>query len=226
MWSYFLRWRMLLPVFLLLVALLPQCISVRMSDRNVSDFFAKRAGKPRFGYVGRPAGDGCADLQSYTNKLIIKPRKKSLLRRFSLTLLLFATALTGAFSQKTVFAPEGKAIRGYDPVAYFTESKPVPGDPKISYNHEGANWYFASEKNRDAFKANPVKYAPQYGGYCAFGTSRGYKAPTEADAWTIVDGKLYLNYNQKVRTGWDKDRTGYIEKADANWPTIKNNEPK
>ena len=115
----------------------------------------------------------------------------------------------------------GKALKGYDPVAYFTESKPVLGDPKIAYTYEGADWYFASEQNRDSFKADPEKYAPQYGGYCAYGTSQGHKAPTEADAWTINDGKLYLNYNTKVKTMWDKDRAGNIRKADTNWPTIK-----
>ncbi|HLL95924.1 MAG TPA: YHS domain-containing (seleno)protein [Spirosoma sp.] len=148
-----------------------------------------------------------------------------------LTILLLLS-ITTAFAQQPagrrseVFAPNGKAINGYDPVTYFTESKPVEGDPKIAYNYLGADWYFASEKNRDAFKADPEKYAPQYGGYCAFGTSRGYKAPTQADAWTITDDKLYLNYNTKVRTEWNKDQAGYIKKADANWPTIKDKDPK
>lgn len=141
--------------------------------------------------------------------------------------ILFLFSITTAFAQKSaVYAPDGKAIKGYDPVAYFTESKPVQGDPKVSYNYQGANWYFASSTNRDAFKANPEKYAPQYGGYCAFGTSKGYKAPTEADAFTIVDDKLYLNYNTKVRTEWQKDQAGYIKKANANWPTIKDKDSK
>ncbi len=148
--------------------------------------------------------------------------KANLIRLTILVLFAITTAFTAAVAQKTIFAPDGKAIKGYDPVAYFTESKPVQGDPKISYSYEGAEWYFASEKNRDAFKADPVKYAPQYGGYCAFGASKGYKAPTEADAWTIVDGKLYLNYNTKVRTEWNKDQPGYIQKADKNWVEIKN----
>lgn len=148
------------------------------------------------------------------------------LRLTFLILFVLTTAITAALAQKPVFAPDGKAIRGYDPVAYFTDSKPVPGKPNISYQYEGTDWYFASEKNRDAFKADPAKYAPQYGGYCAFGTSRGYKAPTQADAWTIVDGKLYLNYNTNVRTEWNKDQAGYIKKADANWPAIKDKEPK
>lgn len=142
-------------------------------------------------------------------------------------IVLLLLAVTPVLAQKSpVFAPDGKAIRGYDPVAYFTDGKPVPGNPAISYTYEGAEWLFASEKNRDAFKAAPEKYAPQYGGYCAFGASRGYKAPTEADAWSIVDGKLYLNYNQKVRTEWNKDQPGYIKKADANWLQIKGKDTK
>ena len=152
--------------------------------------------------------------------------KRHLLRLTIFALFSITAALT-AFAQKpAVYSVDGKAIRGYDPVAYFTESKPVPGDSTISYTYEGANWYFASEKNRETFKADPAKYAPQYGGYCAFGTSRGYKAPTEADAWTVADGKLYLNYNTKVRTEWKKDQAGCIKKADANWLTIKDNDPK
>ena len=142
--------------------------------------------------------------------------------RLTIVALLSITAALSAFAQKPpVYSVDGKAIRGYDPVAYFTAGKPTVGDPAISYDYEGAKWYFASPKNRDTFKADPVKYAPQYGGYCAFGASKGYKAPTEADAWTVTDGKLYLNYNTNVRTEWNKDQAGYIKKADANWPAIK-----
>lgn len=143
-------------------------------------------------------------------------------RILRLTLFALLVSVTASFAQKpVVYSIDGKAIHGYDPVAYFTDSKPVKGDSTITYAYDGATWLFANAKNRDAFKADPVKYAPQYGGYCAFGTSRGYKAPTEPDAWTIVDGKLYLNYNTKVRTEWDKDNPGYIQKADKNWVDIK-----
>jgi len=145
---------------------------------------------------------------------------KSTLFRFTLFALLFSG--TASFAQKlAVYSTSGKAIHGYDPVAYFTDGKPVRGDSTVTYTHEGATWQFATPAHRDAFKADPQKYTPQYGGYCAFGTSRGYKAPTEPDAWTIVDGKLYLNYNAKVRTDWNKDQSGYIQKADKNWPKIK-----
>ena len=138
-----------------------------------------------------------------------------------LTILVLFSMTTAFAQQSPVFAPAGKAIRGYDPVAYFTDSKPVLGDSTLSYTYQGATWYFANATNRDTFKADPDKYAPQYGGYCAYGTSQGHKAPTEADAWTINDGKLYFNYSKKVQTLWNKDRTGNISKADTNWPTIK-----
>lgn len=120
-----------------------------------------------------------------------------------------------------VYVKDGAAIGGYDAVAYFTEGKPIKGDSTFKVTYEGASWFFASKENADKFKAAPEKYAPQYGGYCAFGCSRGYKAKTSPDAWTIVDGKLYLNYNTEVRETWNNDHQGYIQKADANWPKVK-----
>jgi YHS domain-containing protein len=115
----------------------------------------------------------------------------------------------------------GLALKGYDPVAYFSEKKPVPGKPEFTARHEGATYRFASAANRDAFAAAPANYAPQYGGYCAFGAASGYKAPIEPDAWTVVDGKLYLNYNRSVRSQWSSDIPGFVRKADANWPAIR-----
>ncbi|MEQ8482327.1 MAG: YHS domain-containing (seleno)protein [Hoeflea sp.] len=111
----------------------------------------------------------------------------------------------------------GVAIEGHDPVAYFTMNEPVPGDPAITATHEGAVYRFSSEQNRTLFEADPAKYAPQYGGYCAYGAAKGYKAPVEVDKFSIVDGKLYLNYNGQVQGTWIKDTAGYIEKADAWW---------
>ena len=113
------------------------------------------------------------------------------------------------------------ALKGYDPVAYFTEGKPVQGKREFTAHHQGATYRFASAANRDAFLAGPAKYAPQYGGYCAYGMASGYKAPIEPDAWTIVDGRLYLNYNQSVRSRWSSDIPGFVRKADANWPTVR-----
>lgn len=136
-------------------------------------------------------------------------------------LVLLVSATTALAQTSPVFVKDGNAIRGYDAVAYFTEGKPVLGDSAYSYAWQGANWRFASAQNRDAFKANPEQYAPQYGGYCAYGTADGHKAPTQPDAWTVQDGKLYLNYNTKVKSLWNKDRPGYIQKADTNWPALK-----
>ena len=115
----------------------------------------------------------------------------------------------------------GLALKGYDPVAYFSENKPVKGRSEFTAQHEGATYRFASAANRDAFSAAPAQYSPQYGGYCAFGMASGYKAPIEPDAWTVVDGKLYLNYSQSVRRQWSSDIPGYLRKADANWPQLR-----
>jgi YHS domain-containing protein len=114
------------------------------------------------------------------------------------------------------------AIQGYDPVAYFKQAMPVSGRPEYSYKWKGAVWQFSSQMNLDDFKANPEKFAPQFGGYCAYGMAEGHKAPTSYDAWTILDGKLYLNYNKNVQGLWNMDRAGNIEKAVKNWPTVKN----
>jgi YHS domain-containing protein len=129
------------------------------------------------------------------------------------------------FAQKSaVFEKSGKAIRGYDPVAYFTDGKPVEGKDEFVYNWSNANWYFSSQQNLNLFKTNPGKYVPQYGGYCAYGLSRGYKASTVPEAWTIDNGKLYLNYSLSVRNDWDKNRQERIQKADSYWPQIKDKE--
>lgn len=113
------------------------------------------------------------------------------------------------------------AVDGYDPVAYFTEGKPVEGKKEHSFEWKGATWRFASAANRDLFAAAPEKYAPQYGGYCAWAVSQGYTADADPDAWKIVDGKLYLNYDKKVQAQWEKDVPGLIKKADENWPKLR-----
>jgi YHS domain-containing protein len=126
-----------------------------------------------------------------------------------------------AVQAQTNVDSSGLALKGYDPVAYFTENRPLAGKTEFTAQHEGATYRFASAANRDAFAAAPQKYAPQYGGYCAFGVAGGYKAPIEPEAWTVVDGKLYLNYNRSVRSKWSSDIPGFIRKGDANWPTVR-----
>ena len=118
-----------------------------------------------------------------------------------------------------VFIKDNKAIRGYDPVAYFKENRAVEGKAEFVYTWNNASWYFSSQQNLDSFKTDPEKYAPQYGGYCAYGMSEAHKAPTDAEAWTIINGKLYLNYNTKVRELWRKNPEERIEAADKNCQT-------
>ena len=142
-----------------------------------------------------------------------------------LTVGFFLMMTVSLLAQKSeVFKTDEGAIKGYDPVAYFKDAKPVKGYKKFAYMWKDADWYFASQQNLDLFKSNPEKYAPQYGGYCAYGTAAGHKASTEPQTWTIVDNKLYLNYNNEVKSMWIKDKPGYIKKANENWPTIKDKE--
>ena len=126
-----------------------------------------------------------------------------------------------AWSADHVFNQGGIAIRGYDPVAYFTEDMPVKGDPSNVHQWMGTTWQFANKANLDSFKNNPEKYAPQYGGYCAYAAAKDSIAPTDPDAWTIYDDKLYLNYSTSIRKRWLKDKNGYIKSADKNWPGLK-----
>lgn len=112
------------------------------------------------------------------------------------------------------------AVEGHDPVAYFTEGRPVEGSREFSTEYQGAEFRFASQENLDTFLADPEAYAPQYGGYCAWAISQGYTAKGDADLWRIVDGKLYLNYNRKVQQDWEQDIPGFIASADANWPAV------
>ncbi len=115
---------------------------------------------------------------------------------------------------------DGVAVGGYDPVAYFTEKRPVKGSPQITATHAGAEWRFASEENRDAFLAEPAKYAPAYGGYCSWAVAQGKLAKGDPQNWDIVDGRLYLNYNDNIQSRWRADIPGFIDKARKNWPGL------
>jgi len=154
-----------------------------------------------------------------------RSRRSRLARETALTAFIVGAALAAipaaAAEKDPVFTSRGNlAIRGYDPVAYFTEGKAVKGDKDLTLGWQGADWRFASAANRDLFSEEPEKYAPQYGGYCAWAVSRSYTAPTDPDAFTLVDGKLYLNYNKRVMRQWLEDRDANIELADQNWPAV------
>jgi hypothetical protein len=117
-------------------------------------------------------------------------------------------------------AADRLAIKGYDPVAYFTEGRPVEGSSEFEEVWNGARWRFATASHRDLFRADPDRYAPQYAGYCAFGVAQGLKLEIDPNSWTIVDGKLHLNYDRKTRDKWRKDQVANVEKADHVWPTL------
>jgi YHS domain-containing protein len=114
----------------------------------------------------------------------------------------------------------GVALKGYDAVAYFTEGKAVQGQAQFTFTWNGSVWRFASAEHRDLFMAMPEKYAPQFGGYCAWAVSQGYTADGDPEAWRMVDGKLYVNYSKRVQKRWEKDIRSNIAKGNANWPGV------
>lgn len=147
--------------------------------------------------------------------------KKILLSFLAITL--FATTLHAADAvNKSIWS--SVAIEGYDPVAYFIEKKPIKGKKEFTLNIKDgkhkAKWRFSSNKNLLLFKTNPDKYAPQYGGYCAYAVSQNSTAGIDPDAWTIVKEKLYLNYNKEIQDKWLKNQSDFIKKADLNWPQL------
>lgn len=134
----------------------------------------------------------------------------------------FALATVALAAEPPIFTPSGSgvAVSGYDAVAYMTEGRPRRGNPAITAKHAGVTWQFASPENRALFIANPEMYAPQYGGYCAYAVSQGYTAKADPEAWSVVGGRLYLNYDLSIRDRWDRNRDGYIRDANANWPRV------
>ncbi len=146
------------------------------------------------------------------------------MKAFKLVIFLFSTLIamhsfakeppieTGFFNNDAIYA--------YDTVAYFTQSKAVKGSEKYQTQWRGALWSFSSQQHLDMFKQEPEKYAPQYGGYCAYAMADGRLVGVDEEAFTIVDGKLYLNYSKSVMEDWREDIPGYVEKADVAYPTL------
>jgi YHS domain-containing protein len=114
----------------------------------------------------------------------------------------------------------GVAIQGYDPVAFFADGKPVKGDQKFLAKHDGAIYFFASKEHKDLFKADPAKYTPEFGGYCAYGVSRNKLVEIDVDAFQVVDGKLLLQYSKGVRDDFNADAKANLAKANANWTSL------
>lgn len=142
--------------------------------------------------------------------------------------LLLGTAAMAAPAVNTLkgglFGGRGDtAILGYDTVAYFTVGKPVKGQDAYVADWMGAKWKFSSQAHLDLFKASPDKYAPQYGGYCAYGVSQDHLVSIEPDKFKIIDGKLYLNYDAEVQEIWQKDPAGYIKQANGKFAGLLKN---
>jgi YHS domain-containing protein len=115
---------------------------------------------------------------------------------------------------------KGVAIQGYDPVAFFTQQKPVKGNEQFSSQYNGAKYWFASGEDKALFDKEPSRYEPQFGGYCAYGVSHGARAPIKIEAWQIVNGRLLMQYDLDVKGEFNKDQQGTLKKADQNWPGL------
>lgn len=145
------------------------------------------------------------------------------MHRFLFSLALMFVIPLAMAGKPPVFSTAEGAIRGYDPVAYFTVGEPTRGKPDFSVEWKGATYYFANADNLDRFKADPDAFAPQFGGYCAYAVSQGYTASTVPEAWEIVDDKLYLNYSKNVQKRWQQDIPGHIRAANQHWPSVLGN---
>jgi hypothetical protein len=141
------------------------------------------------------------------------------------SVLIVVLGIAGAMTLRgqtpgTINAANGVAIQGYDAVAYHTQQQAVKGSRAFTHAWRGVTWQFASAANRDRFAGSPEQFLPEFGGFCAYGVSRGYAVDIDPQAFAVVDGKLYLNYSKRVQSAWNQDRAGYIEKARTNWPKV------
>jgi YHS domain-containing protein len=141
----------------------------------------------------------------------------------SIIVLVASMASASAFAQD--FSHSTPGISGYDPVAYFTDGKPIRGSGFHVTVVDGVTYAFTNAEHQKMFEANPQKYLPAYGGYCAYGVGVGKKFVADPEVWRIVEGKLYLNLDKSIQQKWEKDIPGYIKKGNANWATIKDKKP-
>ncbi len=140
---------------------------------------------------------------------------------FLSTAALWVSLATAVVSRAADFVPlnveDGIALKGYDAVAYFRVAEPVKGRPQFTHSWKGANWQFSSQANLEAFRTDPERYAPQFGGYCAYAVAHNYVAPIDPNAWHIENGRLYLNYDTGTQEKWLAQRPRFIPKAERNW---------
>lgn len=147
---------------------------------------------------------------------------RSLILAFGVALASFAAAPAAFADERPVYTGliGNVGVSGYDVVSYFTDGRPVRGTTQFRVTHQGVEYRFASAEHLAAFQANPTRYLPQYGGYCAWAVSQGYTASANPNNWRIVDGKLYLNYNTEIQRRWEQNIPSFIQSANANWPSV------
>lgn len=136
------------------------------------------------------------------------------------TSFLFVVARLAAAGEALNIDPKGLALQGYDPVGYFTDGKPIKGDPGFTATYKGGTYRFASAAHKKTFEGNPAKYAPQFGGYCGYAASINKLAPIEVEYFQVLHGRLVMQHNEKAWKLWHQDVEGNLKKADANWPTL------
>ena len=137
--------------------------------------------------------------------------------------LLVAVVATPVFGQDVAHNTPG--LSGYDPVSYFTEGTPQRGSEYHVANYKSVTYAFTSEEHKELFEANPSKYAPSYGGWCAYGVAVGKKFVADPEVWKIVKGTLYVNLDRDIQSKWNQDIPGYIQKAETNWVEIQDKAP-
>jgi len=144
------------------------------------------------------------------------------MRKLALLVLSLCAALPLLAQTKSLLNldKQNLAIQGYDPLAYFTDNKPVKGKPEFKSTYSGATYYFVSAEHKTQFDKEPAKYEPVFGGYCAYGVSRNKLVEIDPEAFQIMDGRLLLQYSKGVRTDFNKDAKGNLGKAKANWPGL------
>lgn len=138
---------------------------------------------------------------------------------------LLVAARIAAAAEAINLDQNGLALQGYDPVGYFSDNKPIKGDPKLTASYRGATYQFASEEHKKTFERDPGKYAPQFGGFCGYAASINKLAPIEVEYFQVLHGRLVLQHNEKAWKLWHQDVEGNLKKADANWPTLSQQQP-
>jgi len=141
------------------------------------------------------------------------------------TLTLLAAARFATAGEAINVDPNGLALQGYDPIGYFTDSKPIKGDPKFAASYKGGTYHFVSAEHKKMFESDPAKYAPQFGGFCGYAASINKLAPIEVEYFQVLHGRLVLQHNEKAWKLWHEDVEGNLKKADANWPTLSQQKP-